>query len=228
MPTLHHFPLDPFCRRIRLALGEYAVVTTMEEERPWEHRPGFLALNPAGEVPVFVDDDETVVCGILAVSEYLEETHGSGERTLLGPTPAARAETRRLVSWFDGRFNHEITTPVLMEKAVRRFLPPEMGGGPPDMERVRTAMKRLPGHLDYIARLAEERGLLAGDRPTMADLAAAAHISVLEYLDAVRWDGHESAKLWYQRIKSRPSFRPLLADRVRGINPPAVYSELDF
>ena len=228
MPTLHHFPLDPFCRRIRLALGEYAVVTTMEEERPWEHRPGFLALNPAGEVPVFVDDDGTVVCGILAVSEYLEETHGTGERTLLGATPSARAETRRLVAWFDGRFNHEITTPVLMEKAVRRFLSPEMGGGPPDMDRVRTAMKRLPGHLDYIARLVEERGLLAGDRPTMADLAAAAHISVLEYLDAVRWEGHEPAKLWYQRIKSRPSFRPLLADRVRGINPPAVYSELDF
>lgn len=227
MPTLYHFPLDPFCRRVRMALGEYAAVTRLEEVLPWEVRQSFLALNPAGEVPVLVDDDETVVCGILAVSEYLEETRGQ-EKSLLGETPAQRAEVRRLVAWFDGRFNFEITAPVLMEKAVRRFLPAAAGGGPPDMERVRAALKRIPGHLDHIQGLVEARGLLAGEDLSLADLAAAAHISVLEYLDAIRWDDHEEAKLWYQRIKSRPSFRPLFADRVRGINPPPVYTELDF
>jgi len=211
-----------------MALGEYAVVAKMEEERPWEHRPAFLALNPAGEVPVLIDSDGTVVCGILAVSEYLEETRGAEGGGLLGDTPAERAEARRLVAWFDGRFNFEITTPVLTEKAIRRLLPNEMGGGPPDMERVRAALGRIPAHLDYIERLVEERGLLAGERLTLADLAAAAHVSVLEYLDAIDWSRHESAKLWYQRIKSRPSFRPLMTDRVRGISPPPVYSQLDF
>ncbi len=228
MAKLYHFPLDPFCRRLRLSLGEYGGQAELLEERPWERRAAFLSLNPAGELPVFIDDDGTVAAGILAAGEYLEETRATEDKSLLGDTPAHRAEVRRLVAWFDGRFNFEITGPVLMEKALRRFLPPEMGGGAPDTKRVRAAIKRLPGHLDYIGRLAESNGLLAGAELSMADLAAAAHLSVLEYLDALNWEGFEAAKLWYQRIKSRPSFRPLLADRVRGIAPPAVYSALDF
>ncbi len=228
MAKLYHYPLDPFCRRIRLSLGEYGAQTELLEEKPWELRAAFLSLNPAGEVPVYVAPDGTTVCGILAVSEYLEETRVTDSFSLLGDTPAQRAEVRRLVAWFDGRFNFEITAPVLMEKAIRRQLPAAAGGGSPDITRVRNALKRIPGHLDYIARLTSERGLLAGDALSMADLAAAAHISVLEYLDALDWTGQEAAKLWYQRIKSRPAFRPLLADRVRGISPPAVYSALDF
>ena len=228
MAKLYHYPLDPFCRRIRLSLGEYGAEAELLEEKPWERRAGFLTLNPAGDVPVFIDDDGAMAAGILAAGEYLEETRATAETTLLGDDPVQRAEVRRLVAWFDGRFNFEITNPVLTEKAIRRFMPAEMGGGAPDTRRVRNALKRIPGHLDYIGRLTQDRGLLAGERLSMADLAAAAHISVLEYLDALNWDGFDAAKLWYQRIKSRPSFRPLLADRVRGAAPPAVYSALDF
>ena len=227
-PRLHHFALDPFCRRARLALGELSVAHVLEEERPWLREERLLALNPTGEVPVLVEPDGTVAAGIYAVTEHIEEVHATAQSSLLGDTPATRAEVRRLLSFFDGRFFMEVSAPVLVEKGVKRLLPREMGGGAPDTAALRAALSKLDAHLELIGQLAEERGLLAGPALTQADLAAAAHLSVLEYLDALRFDGREIAKTWYQRIKSRPSFRPLLADRVSGLTPPAIYGELDF
>lgn len=228
MAKLHHFALDPFCRRLRLALGEYGAVAELVEEKPWDLRPGFVDLNPSGQVPVFVDDDGTVAAGIEAASEYLEETRGGPERTLLGSRPPARAETRRLIAWFDIKFYNEVSGPLLGEKVVRRFMTREAGGGPPDMNRVRAAMSSIRGHLDYIGALAEARNWLAGDDLSSADLAAAGHLSVIDYLGDVPWSESAAAKGWYQRIKSRPAFRPLLADQVRGMTPPRVYADLDF
>ncbi len=228
MARLFHFPLDPYCRRIRLALGEYDAQIELFEERPWEARESFIAMNPAGLVPVLVDDDKTVAAGIEAVSEYIEETRTTAADSLLGSSPGERAETRRLVAWFDYKFHLEVGSPVLAEKIVRRFLPRDAGGGPPDMNRVRAGLSRIRMHLDHIGGLAESRKWLAGDRFSMADLAAAAHISAMDYLGDVPWSESAAAKAWYQRIKSRPCFRPLLADHIRGMPPPRTYADLDF
>ncbi len=228
MPKIYHFALDPFCRRLRLMLGEFGLEAELIEVRPWEPVSEFLNISPFGEIPLIVDDDGTIVWGIVAAGEYLEETRGASERSLYGTTPAERAETRMLLSWFEGRFFQEVTGPIYMEKALRRLLPREQGGGAPDTRRVRAAMERKKNHLQRLGRLADDRKWLAGDFLSAADLAAAAQISVLDYLDALDWDGLESAKLWYQRMKSRPSFRSLLSDRVRGIAPPSLYTALDF
>lgn len=228
MLTLHHFPLCPFSRRIRLALAEFGTTIELVEERPWEQRPGFLALNPSGALPVFVDADGTVVAGVEAVSEYLEETQGApaGATTLIGREPAERAETRRLVAWFDVKFHREVSRPILGEKVERRFA--KSGAGAPNMNAVRAGLRNIRLHLDYIGALAENRRWLAGNEMTYADLAAAAHLSCIDYLGDVPWSESEAAKNWYQRIKSRPSFRPLLADHVRGMPPPRLYADLDF
>jgi glutathione S-transferase len=96
------------------------------------------------------------------------------------------------------------------------------------MTRVRAALGRLRGHLDYLGSLAEHRWWLAGDAMSLADLAAAAHVSAVDFTGDIPWTEYPAAKAWYQRIKSRPSFRPLLADMVRGMVPPAHYADLDF
>ncbi len=228
MAKLLHYPLDPFSRRIRLQLSEYGCDVELTEERPWEQRAGFLQLSPSGSLPVMIDDDKTVATGIEAVSEYLEEVRAGFNNSLLGTSPGERAEARRLAAWFDGKFHYEVGGPVLMEKVIRRFLPHEAGGGAPNMNRVRTGLSHIRQHLEYIGTLAEARNWLAGDQLTTADLAAAAHLSCLDYLGDVPWHDNESAKNWYQRIKSRPSFRPLLADHVSGITPPRAYADLDF
>jgi len=215
-------------------LGELGIEADILEEKPWERREELLLLNPAGALPIFVEDDQTLIVGVESLADYLEETRcvlgagGSMPRTLLGRTPLERAETRRLVAWFDVKFYREVSRLILMEKIERRLAPPGKGGGATNMNAVRAALNNIRPHLDYIGTLAEHRNWLAGDELTQADLAAAAHLSCLDYLGDVPWGVNAYAKAWYQRIKSRPSFRPLLADHIRGMPPPRIYADLDF
>lgn len=227
MPTLIHFALDPFSRRMRLALAEYGVPFELVEETPWDPSPDIFDLNPAGTLPVYMEDSSSFVSGVEAIGEFLEET--KGRRTPLIPGDAfERAEVRRLVGWFDSKFYAEVSAPVVTEKVIRRFLPREAGGGGMDTARVRGAMTALRSHLDYISHLTDRRTWLAGDQLSLADLAAAAHISAVDYFGDIPWSDHPVAKSWYQRMKSRPSFRPLLADTVRGMAPAGHYADLDF
>ncbi|MCA3559595.1 MAG: glutathione S-transferase family protein [Aestuariivirga sp.] len=227
MPSLIHFTLDPFSRRLRLALAEYGVPVELIDEEPWEPMPEIFELNPAGTLPVYLEDAETALSGIEAITEYLEETKAA--RLSLIPGDAfERAEVRRLAGWFDVKFYAEVSEPLLTEKVIRRFLGRERGGGGPDTARVRQAMSRLRGHLDYISHLVDHRVWLAGDELSIADLAAAGHISAADYFGDIPWADYPVAKGWYQRVKSRPSFRPLLADTIRGMAPGPHYADLDF
>ena len=227
MASLIHFSLDPFSRRVRLALAEYGADVAMIEEEPWAPSADIFSLNPAGTLPIYVENSTTVICGIEAIGEYLEETR-KARASLIPGNAFERAEVRRLTGWFDTKFYAEVSEPALTEKIMRRFMGRETGGGAPDMGRVRHAMTRLRPHLVYISQLANDRAWLAGSNLSLADLTAAAHLSVIDYLGDVPWAEYPVAKTWYQRIKSRPSFRPLLADTVRGIAPPAAYADLDF
>ena len=220
--TLYHLPLSPFSRKVRIALKEKGIEFQLVAEKVWERRPEFLALNPAGLVPVLVEPDGKVLCDSQAICEYLDEVFP--DRRLLGFDPAGRAETRRLVFWFDGKFNHEVTDNLLGEKLMKRF----MGLGEPDSARIRQGFVNLARHLEYIAELSERRRWLAGDDFSLADIAAAAQISTLDYIGDVPWEDYPPVKDWYARVKSRPSFRPILADHIPGLPPPKHYADLDF
>ena len=232
MSTLTHFRVCPFSRSVRLALAELSFPFTLAEERPWEYRPQFLALNPSGDLPVLRLDDGLVLAGSYAISEYLGEMvrRGPVEERLLDLFPGSgedRAEVRRLVDWFHGKLDREVTREMLREKLHARMRP-ELSGQSPDVELVRALRANLRYHLSYVSWLSDNRRWLAGEDLSFADLAAAGHLSCLDYLGEVPWEQHPSAKTWYQRIKSRPSFRPLLADRVPGVPPPLHYGDLDF
>jgi len=222
MRVLYHFALSPFSRKIRLVLAEKRLPFELREERVWERRPEFLALNPAGQVPVLVEDSGLVVPDSAVITEYLEETYR--EVPLIGATAAERVETRRLVAWFDGKFAREVTDKLLVEKVIKRLI----GRGVPDASAIRAGYGSLRTHLSYVAELAESRRWLAGETLSVADLAAAAHLSVLDFAGEIDWSVAPAAKEWYARIKSRPSFRPLLGDRVPGLRPPDHYADLDF
>jgi len=223
MRRLHHHTLSPSSRTVRLALGEKRLDCALVEEREWEWNESFLTLNPAGEVPVLVEAEDRVVAEAAAILEWLDEVHP--DPPLIGETPEERAEARRLHGWFDRKFRREVGDLVVAEKLLKRMLP---GGGTPDSRAVRAARHNVHTHLAYVGWLAERRVWLAGDRLTIADLAAAAHLSLVDYAGDVPWEDHPEAKTWYARVKSRPSFRPLLAEQVPGIPPPRHYADLDF
>jgi glutathione S-transferase len=230
MPVLHHHPLSAGSRYVRLLLAEYGEETTLVDEEPWQRREGLLALNPAGTVPVLVDEPEGVIAGAAAIGEYLFETRGVrfGEDALMPGTPLARAEVRRLVAWFLEKLDDEVTGYLVNEKIIKRQASPGNGGGPPDAAAIRAARANIRSHLRYIGYLAGKRDWLAGKEMTFADLAAAAELSCVDYLGEVPWEEDAAARAWYARVKSRPSFRSLLADQVRGNPPPTHYTDLDF
>lgn len=225
MRVLYHFALCPFSRKVRLSLLEKKLDFVVEHEPFWEKQPDFLNLNPTGQVPVLVDINGTIVCDSFAICEYLEDAYP--ERSLIGEAITDRAEVRRLTAWFDQKAAGEFSLPLLFEKIVKRNIPSLSAQGP-NSQMIRQAKQAIKAHLDYISQLIDRRNWLAGDDFSQADIAAAAHLSVVDYLGDVPWESFEIAKNWYARIKSRPCFRPLLADRVPGVSPPAAYKDLDF
>jgi glutathione S-transferase len=222
MRVLYHLPLSPYARKVRLVLAEKRLPFELRLEKVWERRPEYLDLNPAGTVPTLVEDHGLVIPDSAVICEYLEEAYPDG--SLLGRTLAERIEVRRLASWFDGKFAAEVTRNLYGEKYLRRLT----HRGNPDPAAIRTGYTALRYHLDYIAWLAETRKWLAGSALSIADFAAAAHLSTLDFIGELDWSISPSAKDWYARIKSRPSFRGVLADRVPDSSPPAHYADLDF
>jgi glutathione S-transferase len=218
---LYQFPLCPFSRKIRLLLSEKNIPFELLREDPWGPSELFFNLNPAGRTPVIVEREKDIIIpDSRAIAEYFEETV---DRSAMINGPATqRAEIRRLVALFDENFYADVTAPLLSERMKKRIL-----RQPPDSGALRNAMKLAHGHLDYLDWLIDNRPWLAGSTMSLADLAAAAQISVADYLGGIDFTGHEQARGWYAVFKSRPSFRPLLVERMDVIKPPAHYALLD-
>ena len=222
MRTLFHHTLSPAARLVRVMMAEKGIPFEPVVERPWDWRDDFLALNPAGEVPVLVEEDGAVIADGFALIEYLEEAY---------PDPALmpldidfRAEVRRLTSWFLTKFGREVVDTLVGEKLVKRV----SGQGQPYAPAIRAGLTNINHHLEYVGFLSDRRPWLAGPAFTLADLAAASALSCVDYTGDIPWDRHPEAKDWYVRIKSRPSFRQLLTDTLPGCPPPRHYADLDF
>jgi len=221
MARLYHVPLSPACRKVRLSLAEKRIEVELVEEKYWEPSADFLRRNPAGKVPILKIDGR-LLSESAAICEYIEEKHPTP--SLMPRSPEERVEVRRLVNWFDDKFHQEVTSKLLYERVNKKI----MGQGYPDSKNVKAGAKAIKYHLDYMAWLLDQRRWLAGDAMTLADFAAAAHLSALDYISDVDWNRSDVVKDWYAKIKSRPAFRGILADQVPGFPPPAHYADLDF
>ena len=222
MRYLYHLPLSPYCRKVRLVLAEKRLPFELRIERTWERREEYLLLNPAGTVPTLVEDNGLAIPDSTVICEYLDEAYP--DNTLIGQTLGERVEVRRLVAWFDGKFDTEVTRNLNGEKYIKRIA----GRGHPDATALRIGYTSLREHLLYLGWLAETRKWLAGASISLADFTAAAHMSVLDFQGDIDWSVSPPAREWYARMKSRPGFRALLNDRVPGMMPPAHYADLDF
>ena len=222
MPILYHYPLAPQSRFIRLQLQEYKCDFELRPFTPWERHEPILRLNPAGELPILDDAAQGVYCGSYVISEWLEETQK--EAFLMTGTAEERAEIRRLINWFDGKFTKEVGSPLFQERIAKRFV----RGQPVSSDIIRTAIANAHIHFGYFDWLLGRHDWLAGDRLTLSDLNAAAHLSMMDYFGDIDWSKYRDLKTWYMKMKSRPSFRDLLADRLVGMPPAKDYAELDF
>ncbi len=221
MFTLLHHPFSAPSRMVRIVLAEKNIDFDLIDEKYWEREQHFLELNPAGEIPVLLSERSKPVCGAMPICEFIEET--AEGRNLLGRSPALRAETRRLVEWFNHKFYHEVTKNLVWEK----FFKHAEGAGYPNSKALSAGRSNIHYHLDYIGFLTAKHRWLNGDEIGLADIAAAAHLSVLDYFGDVPWEHNQQAKSWYQTMKSRPSFEALLHDKVAGVSPARSYAEVE-
>lgn len=221
MRTLFHHPLCPFSRKVRLFLAEKNLEFSLHLEPVWQKRSEFLDLNPAGKVPVLVDHN-VVISDSVAICEYLDEAYTTS--SLIGETLTERAESRRLSAWIDESLYDNVVVKIVYEKLFKRYFEKQH----PDSAEIRAGVTALHDYLGYITWLIDRRYWLAGERLSLADITAAAHLSTLDYLSHIPWDDYPEIKEWYCRLKSRPSFRPLLLDQMPGVHPPKHYWDLDF
>lgn len=230
MHTLYHHPMSASSRYIRLLLAEYSQSVGLLEEKPWERRMEFLQINPAGTLPVLMVDEGQFISGGVVIGEYLDETSGAmmREKRLLPEKSMERAETRRLIEWFLVKFDAEVTRYLVQERVFKQLMRTDEGGGAPDSNIIRIARANLKNHMKYLGALIASRDWLSGTKITAADMAAAAAISVLDYLGEIQWEDEPAVKDWFATLKSRPSYRPLLADKVMGLPPASHYIDLDF
>ncbi len=220
---IYQFPLCPFSRKVRLLMAEKGMAYELQTTRPWEGEERLFQMNPAGRTPVVHETEKGIVLSdSRAICEYFEETV---ERNgLISGTSQQRAEIRRLIAMFDENFFNDVSGPLLHEKMKKRLFLRQS----PDARILREAMRLAHDYLDYIDYLIDNRPWLAGSTMTLADLAAAAQLSVADYLGGLDWSSHEQARGWYLVMKSRPSFRPLLSERMEVIQPPSHYGEVDI
>ncbi|MBR1649351.1 MAG: glutathione S-transferase family protein [Alphaproteobacteria bacterium] len=221
MVLLIHHPISPFSRKVRILMSEKHILFVLKEEEPWKLSPEALKLNPAGELPIFVFDGN-VISGNNGICEFLEEVHP--DEPLINGDARHRAEVRRLTEWFDNKFYREVYRNIVIEKVFRRFV----SGAAPDSKILKVGFNNLNFHMEYLDWLCETRKFLSGDEYSLADISAAAQLSIIDYLGDVPWEGYKNAKIWYSKIKSRPSFKEILKDGIKGILPSKHYSNLDF
>jgi len=222
MNTLYHLPFSANSRLVRIALSEKKIDVKLIVEPVWERRASFLSLNPEGQVPVFLTDKNISLSGSSVIIEWLEDL--SSEHSLIGNDINFRAEARRIMLWFNNKFALEVESSIVYEKIMKVF----MGKGNPDTNILRVGRKNLITHMQYINWLSKNRDWLAGNSYSIADISAAANLSILDYLGEITWREYSFAKEWYARVKSRPSFRSVLLDKIPGLLPPKYYSDLDF
>lgn len=226
MRRLLHMPLDPASRMIRIALAEKGLPAELEETRPWDNAEKIAGVNPAGEIPVLIDEtrdgSECAIAPASVAIEYLEDRYHNV--SLLPSGADARAETRRLIAWFTQKFESDVIAFIVRERIDKRL----MRRGQPDYDLLRAGLEALDWHMDYFSWLIDQRNWFAGDRFTAADIAAAGYLSCVDYVDAIAWEKFPSVKEWYARMKSRPAMRPILRDRMEGTPPPRHYADPDF
>lgn len=221
MVLLVHHSISPQSRKIRLIMAEKKMLFVLKEEEPWKISQDIMKINPSGELPVLIFDGN-VISGNYAITEYLEESNP--QYKLLPEDLKDRAKTREIMNWFDTKFYNEVYKYIVTEKIIKRFQIKEA----PNSKILKAGLNNLKYHMQYIDYLADRNSYIAGNRLSLADLTVAAHLSIIDYLGDISWNDYKNAKLWYAKIKSRPSFKDILKDNIKGIHPSANYTNLDF
>ncbi len=223
MQLLYHHPVCPLSRQARIYLTEFNKEFRLVKEGYGSKEGLLIKLNPIGELPILhLDSIDYYLVGIYSIIEYMLDTQ---ENFYFMPQDVMdRAEVRKYINWFNSKFYREVSKILVNEKIIRLL----MHQGAPRSNYIMLAKSNLSKHFNFLTNLLEKNTYIMSEKISCADIAAAAHISVIDYLGEINWDSWVTLKEWYSIIKSRPAFQPILQDRIAGFLPSRDYSNLDF
>jgi len=222
MLTLYHYQLCPSSRFIRLLLDEYKIEHITQLENYWKPQDEFLLINPAGHLPVLIDNSNFPIIGFNACVEYIRDM--DLKPNIFPDDYRKKAEIYRLYHWFDTLFKKEVLDPIIYEKVFSRVIE----NFTPNSLNLRNGMQNLGFHLKYLEYLLRDKDFLVADTITSCDFFAAANLSVLDYLGLLNLGNYPKLQVWYFKLKSRPSFKNILKDYIVGLTPNENYKLLDI
>ncbi|MEH6525157.1 MAG: glutathione S-transferase [Sneathiella sp.] len=154
---IHSFPLSGHAHRIELFanLAGIAHEVIFVDLAAGEHKQApFLALNPAGQVPV-IEDGDTIVTDSNAILVYLSRKYAPD---YLPSDPKLEAEVQRFLTLAAGE--------LAFGPAAARLI--TVFGAPLDVDFTQTTAAKFLGKLEAHMN---GRNFLVGDGPTIADIA---------------------------------------------------------
>lgn len=226
---LYNINFCPFSRKVRFFLEESGIKYESREVKYWLREQYFVKMNQASETPVLKNlQTQEAICDSFLICSYLDEFENKDKESdyydFLGNTMTEKYEIQRLHMWFDKKFYNEVSKHIIEEIFVN-FL---QGSKSTNTDRINTAIINLEKHIKYMEYLLTTRKWLACEKFTIADMAAATQISIVDYLSYVDWNRYAKLKSWYMIIKSKIGFRNILFEKIAGFKPPKHYSKLDF
>ncbi|MDC3024017.1 glutathione S-transferase family protein, partial [Alphaproteobacteria bacterium] len=143
MYKLYYMPLNFYCRAARIILLEKKINFQIVNEPFWKRRIEFLKINPAGDLPVVVDQNRTNIIGYEGLVEYLED-QGVGAK-LLGDSPLKRLEVRRICMWVGRKLQKEVMENILDERVFNSL----KENSQPSSNILNAGRKNLNNHMKY-------------------------------------------------------------------------------
>lgn len=192
---LYNFPKSGHAHRIELMLSLLGLPTEqvlVDLAKGAHKQPDFLALNPFGQVPV-IDDSGTVIADSNAILVYLAKQYGEG--AWLPEAPAAAASVQRWLSVAAGPLAFGPAAARLVTVFGASFNTDEV------IARAHTLLKVMDAEL-------AKTPFLAGDTPTIADVANYSYIAHAPEGN-VSLEPYINVRNWLTRIEGLPGFVPM-------------------
>lgn len=226
MNILYHNIVCPFSKQARILLKELNIDFHLKQDISLlKEKYSLIKLNIARTLPIFEDDiNKYYIIGIYSLAEYLKEEYENF--TLFSNKINHNCEIRRIFQWFNEKFNREVTQIYLKAKLINNS--ENYLNNYPNIKLLNLSLDNLKKHLDYINYLLDIRSFIAWENISIADIAAASHLSLLDYFGEIKWNDLPRLQQWYSIIKSRPSFQQILNDKIAGFKASPNYSNLDF
>lgn len=203
----YYFPLSTYSQKTLIALHEKEVdfEPIHIDLRDPAQREKYRKVYPLGKIPLLVREDDWLVPESTIIIEYIDTHFDAGQQLI--PEDRDKARQVRFMDRMNDLYLNESITTLLFQSWK-----PE---GNRDQERMDAARFRAGVMYDYLNKSLEGKDWLMGEF-SMADCAAAPPLLYAQQV--FPFDAHANIVTYWERLKTRPSYRKVLTEAQPYLN----------